>query len=167
MARWKAKIKDTRVRELCERNNISLMRFAYDMGVTLQTVYKWQGGVTPYPAESAEAMEAAKRATGEYPVAGPSVADQLYRKRREAMLRARACRRPDWQAEAAKSHKQTSIRAARINACKRAYEEVAAAELASTGRVLHWLRFYRFSHKRTDGQPGFYYEGENQFYYFE
>ena len=166
MPRHKAKVKDPRIRELCDRNNINFMRFAMDMGVSLPTIYKWQTGATPFPAERALEMEAEKRATGEYPVPGESVADQLYKRRKEAMLRARSLRRPDWQKVRLETRRQRNVRT-RLWACKRNFEEVAAAELASSGRKLKFYRFYWFTHKRTDGVEGFYFEGEKQVYYFE
>ena len=163
----KAKVKDRRIREICERNNINFTRFAADMGVTLSTVYGWQSGRFPFAVERAERMEAEKRAAGEYPVPGAKVADQVLQAQRERMLKARSLRRPDWQQKQLETNKKRNIREARIQACKRNFVEVAAAELESSGRKLKFYRFYCFTHKRTDGVKGFVFEGEKQLYYFD
>lgn len=156
-----------KIRGFCAKNNIPIGRLAADLQVTVACVYYWMKHKAPTDlSERLEALETAKRASGDYPAPGLPPDEARKAKMREIVKIAIAARSEDWHAKALEARKKRYNRRKKA-ACRRHYDEIAAAELASCHHRIAFSTLYNQTINRRDGKPGYMYEGRKQVYYFD
>ena len=152
-----------------KRNNITIATLARELHVHYMTVYYWLQNTIPekWLAPLRE-LEARKVAAGEYPQKHkhePHLA--MYR---ESIAHARSKRTPEQLAAAAANSAKTRKQCpnTRTSACKRNFEEVAAAEMSSAGRKLGFASFYNLTTLNPGGDGGKWrFVGKRQTYTFD
>ena len=159
------------LRAYLKRNNITIATLARELHVHYMTVYYWLQNTIPekWLAPLRE-LEARKVAAGEYPQKHkhePHLA--MYR---ESIANARSKRTPEHLAAAAansaKTRRGLTRPNTRVGACKRNFDEVAAAELSSAGRKLGYSRFYQTTKLNPGGAGGKWrFVGKRQTYTFD
>ena len=83
------------IADLLARNNITPAMLAAAAGVSERTVANWRRHLPPEMAEYLAGLEAGKRATGEWPVAGLPQAERIRERRRKLAAAARAKATPE------------------------------------------------------------------------
>lgn len=157
------------LRSYLKRNNISACGLARMLGVHWQTVNYWLYHTIPekWLAPLRE-LEARKVAAGEFPQKYKS-GDKIAM-RRASIANARSHRTPEQMAAAALASAKTRKQCpnTRTSACKRNFEEVAAAEMSSAGRKLGYSNFYQHTTLNPGGEGGKWrFVGKRQTYTFD